>query len=320
MQIVADALSHIEIGSPVSFGNLTMFPLLNGNEDEPDYLTLDEAIAQGIVTITEISESGSVPELRFVNNGDLCVLLMDGEELIGAKQNRILNLTILAAARAELKIPVSCVERGRWSYRSEAFATAPRAQYAGARANKMSAVSSSLRESGHRVSDQQQVWQDIDGVLCELAVHSPTSAMSDIYDSYANDLDESVRAFPAVEGQAGAVFAINGEMIGLDLFDHASTLRKLLPKLVRSYALEALARREATDKSEVPQQTAAREFLSSVSEAKAERFAAIGEGEDVRVQEPGLSAAALVARGRLIHLCGFQIKLDCTLMQDSRSK
>ncbi len=308
MQIVADALSHIEIGSPVTSGNLTMFPLLNGKEDEPDYLTLDEAIAQRIVTITEISESGSVPELTFVNNGDLSVLLMDGEELLGAKQNRILNLTILAAARAELKIPVSCVERGRWSYRSEAFAAAPRAQYAGARAKKMSAVSSSLRESDHRVSDQQQVWQDIDGVLCDLAVHSPTSAMSDIYDSYSNDLDERVQAFAAIEGQAGAVFAINGEVIGLDLFDLASTFRKLLPKLVRSYALEALARRAATDKSEAPRQMAAHELLSSVAEARAECFPAIGEGEDVRIQGMNLSAAALVARGRVIHLCGFCVK------------
>lgn len=308
MQIIAETLSQIDVGLPVTSGNLTMFPLLNGKEDEPDYLTLDEVFAKGMATVTEISESGSVPELRFVNKGDLAVLLMDGEELIGAKQNRILNLTILAAARAELKIPVSCVERGRWSYRSEAFAAAPRAQYAGARAKKMSAVSSSLRESGHRVSDQQQVWQDIDGILCDLAVHSPTSAMSDIYDSYSNDLDESVRAFSAVEGQAGAVFAINGEIIGLDLFDHASTFRKLLPKLVRSYALEALARREATDKSEAPQQTAAHELLRSVAEAKAERFAAIGEGEDIRIQGTNLSAAALVARGRVIHLCGFRVK------------
>jgi ARG and Rhodanese-Phosphatase-superfamily-associated Protein domain len=172
----------------------------------------------------------------------------------------------------------------------------------------MSAVSSSLRESGRRVADQQQVWQDIDGILCDLAVQSPTSAMSDVYESYSNDLDESVRALSAVEGQAGAVFAINGEIIGLDLFDHASTFRKLLPKLVRSYALEALARREATDKPEAPEETAVRGLLSSVSEARTERFAAIGEGEDVRIQGTSLSAAALVARGRLIHLCGFRVK------------
>jgi ARG and Rhodanese-Phosphatase-superfamily-associated Protein domain len=307
MLIVADALSHIEIGSPVTSGNLTMFPLLNAKEGEPDYLTLDEALAKGLATVTEISESGSVPDLKFANRGDRPVLLVDGEELIGAKQNRILNLTILAPAHTELKIPVSCVERGRWSYRSGAFAAAPRAQFAAARAKKTAFVSSSLRETGRRVSDQQQVWQDIDGILCDLAVDSPTSAMSDVYESYSNDLDESVRALSPVEGQAGAVFAINGEMIGLDLFDHASTFRKLLPKLVRSYALEALTRRE-DGKSEAPEETAVHGFVNSVLEAKAERFAAIGEGEDVRIQESGLSAAALVARGRLIHICGFRIK------------
>lgn len=308
MQIIADTLSQIEIGLPITSGRLTMFPLVNAKEGEPDYVTLDEALAKGLATVTEISESGSVPELKFVNEGELPVLLMDGEELIGAKQNRILNLTILAAARTELKIPVSCVERGRWSYRSQAFATAPRAQYAGARAKKMSSVSFSLRESGRRVSDQQQVWQDIDGVLCDLAVQSPTSAMSDIYNSYSDDLDESVRAFSAVDDQAGATFAIDGEIIGLDLFDHASTFRKLLPKLVRSYALEALAGRGATAKSEAVREDSVHGFLSSVSEAKAERFAAIGEGEDVRIQETGLAAAALVARGRLIHLCGFRVR------------
>lgn len=308
MQIIADAVSQIEIGPPITSGRLAMFPLLNAKDDEPDYFTLDEALAKGLATVTEISDSGSVPELRFVNKGDRAVLLVDGEELIGAKQNRILNLTILVPAHAELKIPVSCVERGRWNYKSAAFAAAPRAQYAGARAKKMSAVSSSLRESGRRVSDQQQVWQDIDGILCDLAVHSPTSAMSDIYDSYSNDLDESVRALSVVEGQAGAVFAINTEIIGLDLFDHASTFRKLLPKLVRSYALDALARREGPGESEPLGEKTVRRFVESLLEAKAERFAAIGEGEDIRIQEGGLSAAALVTDERLVHLCAFRIK------------
>jgi hypothetical protein len=41
----------------------------------------------------------------------------DGEQLVGAKQNRILNMTVLVAAETEVTIPVSCVERGRWGYR-----------------------------------------------------------------------------------------------------------------------------------------------------------------------------------------------------------
>ena len=47
--------------------------------------------------------------------------MLDGEELIGAKQNRILNTTVLVAAHTEVTIPVSCVEQGRWGYRGRQF-------------------------------------------------------------------------------------------------------------------------------------------------------------------------------------------------------
>jgi hypothetical protein len=100
-------------GTPTEYRNLTIFPLIDESGKEPDYLTLDEALAQKCAKITELSESGSVPELRFVNESDKRVLLLDGEELVGAKQNRILNLRILVPAGKTLVIPVSCVEAGR---------------------------------------------------------------------------------------------------------------------------------------------------------------------------------------------------------------
>ena len=46
---------------------------------------------------------------------DEAVLLYDGEELVGAKQNRILNVSVLVGAGAKMPIPVSCVEQGRWA-------------------------------------------------------------------------------------------------------------------------------------------------------------------------------------------------------------
>ncbi|HKA20237.1 MAG TPA: DUF6569 family protein [Blastocatellia bacterium] len=307
MQIITDALSHTTVGQPVSSGNLIMFPLLNGGEEIADYLTLDDAIKQGQAVVTEVSKSGSVPELSFNNKGALPVLLVDGEELIGAKQNRILNLSILAPAHQKLNIPVSCVERGRWSYRSAAFSSAPRAQFAAARANKLASVSFSLRERGRADSDQGAVWHDIDRMADDLEVTSATSAMSDIYQSYSANLDECVQKFSPVEAQVGAAFAINGEIIGFDLFDRASTLAKLLPKLVSSYAIQALSRR-AAEGDKAPREEAVREFLDAVSNSQGCSFTATGEGEDVRIEEAGLSAAALVAKGRLIHLCGFRVK------------
>jgi ARG and Rhodanese-Phosphatase-superfamily-associated Protein domain len=109
------------------------------------------------------------------------------------------------------------------------------------------------------------------------------------------------------KAQGGAAFAINGEIVGFGLFDRASTLAKLLPKLVSSYAIQALSRR--ADKSiEAPGEEAVRESLDAVSNSQVRAFTAIGEGEDVRIEEAGLSAVSLVAKGRLIHLCSFRVK------------
>ena len=51
-----------------------------------------------------------MPTLRVINGADRPVLLLDGEELVGAKQNRVLNTSVLVAKGARLDIPVSCVE------------------------------------------------------------------------------------------------------------------------------------------------------------------------------------------------------------------
>jgi hypothetical protein len=309
MQMIANTLSQITLGLPVSADNLTMWPMLNASDDEPDYLMLDDALGKGLATVTETCEGGSVPELRFVNNCDSAVLLVDGEELVGAKQNRVLNLTILAPPRRELQIPVSCVERGRWQYDSMAFSSTSRAQFAESRANRIASVSYCLRATGSRDSDQGKVWHDIDELAEGLSVESPTSAMSDIFDSYETKLDEHVGLFEPTPNQVGALFAIDGKVIGFDLFAHASTLRRFLPKAVRSFGLQAQAR-QTTASHEIATTTAAQSFLECLAEGQMEGFPAIGEGEDVRIEGATVSAAALVARGRVIHMCGFQLNQD----------
>ena len=62
------------------------------------------------------------------------MLLLDGEELVGAKRNRILNTTVLVAKSARVGIPVSCVEQERWAYTSPRFAAGDASLYASARA------------------------------------------------------------------------------------------------------------------------------------------------------------------------------------------
>ena len=47
--------------------------------------------------VTELDEGGSVPELRVRNLSGASVLLLDGEELMGAKQNRVLNTSVMVS-------------------------------------------------------------------------------------------------------------------------------------------------------------------------------------------------------------------------------
>ena len=203
MSIIAETLAGLRLEQPITFRNMTMYPIVGGSIGKPDYLVLDDAIMLGSAKVTEISEQGSVPELRFVNDGDQAVLLLEGEELIGAKQNRVLNVSILAGAHAAVKIPVSCVEAGRWTARSREFRTAPQMHFAHGRAAKTSQVTESLRSTGHRHSDQSRVWEDIHMKISEMSVDSATSAMSDIFESRKADLRQFAPAFRALDGQCG---------------------------------------------------------------------------------------------------------------------
>ena len=313
---VAQALSSVVVGPEVVFQNLTMLPLLTRAAScEPraaasvsvDYIVLDDALASGAAEITEVSEQGSVPDLKVVNRGALPVLIIDGEELTGARQNRVVNLTILVPAHSEVTIPVSCVEAGRWRARSHAFASAARVQYATGRARRMKDVTESIRDRGDRMSDQAGVWADIAQKSARLSVSSPTSAMEALFTGRAEPIDAVVAACPPVEGQRGAVFAVNGVVIGFDLFDRESTLRKVLPKLVRSVALDALDMEiGAIDSAHaLPIRAACDLFLAAVASAPQHRAKGIGMGDDVRLTAAGLAGAGLVVDGAVVHISAF---------------
>lgn len=301
---IENALSRIQIGAESTFGNMTIFPLLNGDSGSADYLTLDEALGRGLVQITEVSVQGSVPELKLKNESNEPVLLLDGEELIGAKQNRVLNLTILAPPKRTIIIPVSCVEAGRWSPRSAKFTTSSNAYFAQGRVKKMAQVSSSLMSRGQARSDQEAVWADISLKASHLKAESATAAMSDIYERYTKRIDDYVGAFAAIDRQVGAVFTINGNIIGFDLFDSPGTFKKLLPKLVRSYALDAID--TDTKKAAAPSRKPVEELLLAITQAEAKTFPAIGEGIDVRFTGPNLTGAGLIVNGRVVHLGAFR--------------
>ena len=305
MQLVSDALAALKLGAPQAHANLALFPLIAESDRDAGYLLLDDALERKLARITEVSAEGRVPELAFENASAEPILLVDGDELAGAKQNRILNLSILVGAGASLTIPVSCVEQGRWRYRRSDFASAGRTLFAKGRAHKMAEVTASMRATQSRAADQSRIWADVAEKVAFSGVNSATLAMGDVYESRAEELDDYLRSFSPAPRQVGALVLIDGRAAGIELFDSSAAFERYLPKLVRSYALDAL---ETLGSEPIaPSEAAARGFLERLCNAAAESAPALGEGEDVRLTGSGIAGGALVAGGRVVHLAGFQI-------------
>ena len=304
MDTITNSLRAAEVGQPQHFRNLTAFPLLHSGAGKPDYITLSKAVQQETASITEISEGGSVPNLLLDNKGDEDVLILDGEELIGAKQNRVANLTILAAAHSKTVIPVSCVEAGRWSYSSRNFDVSERAMFHRGRAAKAAALSQNLKATGTYGADQGQVWDGIAAKHVRMDVESTTAAMADMYEQNHGSIEDYVGEYKSVDDQVGVLFAIDGEIEGMDLFDAHATLENMLPKLVRSFAIDALE--SAHRESKQADGEAASRFLDRVAAAHMDSYPGIGLGTDVRLSAPLVAGGGLVNGDKLIHLAAFR--------------
>jgi hypothetical protein len=296
----------LQIGSPLSHGRLTVFPLKPSEAPgKARYVTLDQALAAGKFRVTEVSKEGRVPELCVVNESDAPVLLLDGEELVGAKQNRVLNVTVLVPAHRTIVVPVSCVEAGRWAQAEsgENFGSAKHVMFAALRKSSSSKVQASARAGRGYGSDQSLVWDHIARKSDRMGSSSDTGAMSAMFKDRERELDRSVAAITADDDQVGAAFCIGDRLAGIELFDQPSTLRALLPKLVRSYAMDAI---EVTDDSHaVPDVDAVKNFVRDIARSNKEVRRGVGLGEDVRLSAPTLVGGALVFEGRVVHLSAF---------------
>jgi len=305
MPWVASALSGLSVGGPATCRHLTVWPLVGDDLSRERYFTLDEAVSQGWAAITEISPDGSIPEVRIVNESPYQVLAIDGEELAGARQDRVVNLTVLVPHVSSLLLPVCGVEEGRWSYRGRTLRPTSRVQDASGRATRLRQVSTSLREIGDRRAHQAEVWGHVAALSDRLGTGSPTGALSAVFERHASAIEECVRAFGCVPLQRGACFEVAGGLRGLEVFDRADTCARLLPKLVRGYAIDALARPNGTPTTAWRSQAAVTAFLGELAGSRTDRFPAVGMGLDLRFEGAGVVGGALVAGDRLVHLVAF---------------
>ena len=263
--------AEFKVLAPIRQGNLTVFPVVvANNHDTRDFLTLDEGLRSGDVVVTEsgsvqplirrrnrpvpIHEGAQVNQLVLINNSKRPLLLLAGEIVTGGKQDRVIGKDRIVPAESEpVDLGVFCVEPGRWVAKSANF---------GALGGNMAAPSVRLRAMKDK--DQQQVWNSVRSAQTSVAAQlsSSQSVAVEATSSYAQVMDnaEVKQKLDAVaapierdysklirelrdRNAVGVVVAVDGEIIWADIFASSQLLEKYWPKLVRSYATEALVSR-----------------------------------------------------------------------------
>ena len=264
----------------ITHANLTIFPVVAAagrSHDTRNFLTLDEGLRSGEVVVTEAGriaplmrrrrrvplgerpilpwgDGPQVNRLMLVNNSDRPLILLAGEIVTGGKQDRVVGKDRIVPPKSDpIDLSVFCVEPGRWVETASHFKSfdAPMAQ-------------PSVRKEAMAGKDQQKVWDEVrkssaavaGGLLAPAAdALKSTSSYAVVMengevqrhlDSVAAPIERSyenlIRELRA-QNAVGVVVAVNGEIIWADVFASTALLEKYWPKLVRSYAAEALTSR-----------------------------------------------------------------------------
>lgn len=268
------SISQYKVLAPIRHDNLTVFPVVAAtSHDTQGFLTLDEGLRSGEVVV---SESGSiqplvrprehrVPPIRrdgaevnrlvLVNNSKRPLLLLAGEIVTGGKQDRVIAKDRIVPAESDpVDLGVFCVEPGRWvgpkmSFGSLDSTMAQPAVRARAMADKnQEMVWSEVRKSQGSVAAQLPAPSAaVVGGTSSYARVMQNDAVKEKVDSVAAPIQhdyQSVIKQLKDRNAVGVVVAVNGEVIWADIFASTDLLEKYWPKLVRSYAAEAIVTRD----------------------------------------------------------------------------
>jgi hypothetical protein len=301
---IAFRLSALRFGDPVPMGPWDVIPIL-GPATGPAMTPLARALEAGLAELTEVSESGSVPEILLRNHGEVPIIALDGECLQGAKQNRILNITVVADRRARTMVPVSCVEAGRWRHRSRSFSSYQTTMPTTLRRAKARRVNASLSSGTGYRADQSAVWSEVTDYLESTASFSRSSDLTTAIEASREDVDAAVSKVPVLDGQVGCLLRWRarpgaqgvGFVVGLDLVGRPELWAEVQATVLRGYACD---RGEHSGQMADPA-----DLLAEVLSAVATSHESPGLGSVLRLESQAVTGTAVVIDGAVVHLSAY---------------
>ncbi len=301
--LLRELIGRLTFGRPQHYRNLTVLPLMWPDTQEPPYELIQTAIDRKEAEVGELDEDGQVSRLRVTNRASRPLLIPEGAILIGAKQNRMVNVTVLVAAASEFALPVTCVEQGRWGYQSKHMAAAACASTSLRRRN-LRAVHRNREATGRADGDQRAVWQSVAACLNDFDICSETASFTDGLTGVEDRLRPYREHLTPPSEAAGVVVARGEEIVGVELFDSPRTFAATWLQRSAAFFLDALADQSTQQETDVEH---AKRFLDRVADCARPRVPAIGLGDELEFRNGHIVGGALIFDGRICHLSAFSV-------------
>tara|TARA_B100000676_G_scaffold267352_1_gene281652 strand:- start:10387 stop:11547 length:1161 start_codon:yes stop_codon:yes gene_type:complete len=318
----------IGFGKLLRAGALTVVPLKSSRllRKKPAVKIGHRQLTKGKVVITEVGQQGFVPRLRAENRTKFFVLLIEGDQLLGAKQNRICNSTVLLKPNAVSEIPVSCVEEGRWQHVSKNFSSS-NFHAAPTLRRRLAESKKHTRQASHgqraHESNQTMVWNEVQEFASCAGVHSETQAMEEVFEK-SRERQPVQQRLECPKNTNGWILAIDGRVVSVDLFGTPKLCRQAWDRMVHSAAMEAQlltnrrlnkkarqntgkpnlhsARDSDTPHFDVNKPKHLKSLLRLVHSTHLEPVAAVCGGTEQRFDGSQFSGSYLTLDNRLVHL------------------
>jgi hypothetical protein len=281
-------IESLVLGTPSALGPITIVPLRSSAATPAVALALlDDDSAR----VGEVSEGGVVGRIQVESLTPLPLLLVAGEILRGARQNRQVDATLVIPPGGEIQVPVSCVERGRWAYRGgQGFRTAHATTPWKMRSRSVRRSLRSKLRRGRHDAEQGTIWADVDAHLLRKQARSGTS---DLLAAMSSELHEQVSSWSPSEGDVGGAFFVGSELVGLEAFGAPAAWRAAAQRVLAGL-LEEAAGVDAPDPGSVGAD-AVSALLQTLTAIDVVSTPGEGLGEELQGEAEQTHLAALVA-------------------------
>lgn len=308
----------LTLGKPQVVGPLAVFPIF-GPTPSLNYRAFCDAISHGAF-VKELDQGASVNHLLVANPTDTALLLYEGEQVVGAQQDRTFDVSVLVDAGARIEVPVSCVEAGRWDHSrsGDHFAPAPHADDPSLRRLKHVSAQRSAERGLDARPAQGEVWQGVGSRLAHFGVTSPSSKFGDVFEQRAGDIGALADDLEPVSGQVGALACVDGDPIALDVIGRPDVFAALHDRLARGYALDALAAQPVRERNRAAADPhVATRFLTRALNAQRRPVATPGLGRAHALVGAHVVGGTLEHEDELVALCAFPAEPDADAAQSA---